>query len=634
MKRVAAPLGVFLILMAVYIWTMAPGNFWIDSAAFTACNEILGLPHSPSFPLYTVLGRAVHVLAPVEPAMASNLYSALAAASGGVVFYLILGLLLAPSSISTGVKRMAPITGALCAFLAVPIWQSAVRAEVYSLQTLLSLLVVFLFLKAVRCQLSHHRIRFALAAVFCQGLSFANHSLLAVTTLPLIISLPFFMEWPAIKSNILKLAAVTVLIFCVAISFYLYLPIRSQQNPAINSGQPKTTEATLKAITRSGEDYLPVSPPVEVNYLSRTGRLAGFVYDQTGGLILLGVITGIFITLRQRNMIMLLFSAMIPIGLALTVWAADFKMLNFDIVAYSALPLILLIMISFYGLSHLAGRVSDRVRIDRIISVVFSLLAIFQFTGNLYACDLSGTKGPDKLAGNILRKAPANSILLLNEDNVVLPLWFHRYALDKRPDLAVISAGALYRPSYRNELRVLHPELQYPDEFKPYRIENLDQAISSFCELNGNNHPIMIQFGVPGIDADEITPNGFLFQYGLTIGDSKHTVDYPTLAMLEDLARGATDLLTKDFVARNAFNFGVYFDRIGQGTTAYQFFQYAIEIDDENPGYLLHLGLAFLKAGKRDEAIMLLQEAVKTGEGCPEAEALLKRINDREYGKL
>jgi hypothetical protein len=633
MKRLAIPSGIFIILMALYLWTMAPGIFWIDSAAFTSCNEILGLPHSPSFPLYTVLGRVIHCLYPGSPAAASNFYSALTASAGGAILYLILSLLLKPINLSVKIRRLASAAGALYAFMLIPVWQSAVRAEVYSLQVLLSMILIYLFVRVAQGRSSPERIRMAIAAVFVQGLSFTNHSLLALITLPMILVLPIFLRDSIDKAKVLKYGALAIFVFSIAVSFYFYLPIRSNQNPAINSGQPKTAAATIKAVTRTGEDYLPVGPEAQIDYSARAVKLAAFVFDQTGGLIFLGLIAGLFMAIRQKLTSILILSCLIPIGLVPTIWAADFQMLNFDIVAYSGLPIIVLVILGILGLGYLAEKAAVKGRVGKFVPLIFVLMVFFQFSGNLYACDLSGTEGPDRLAGIILEEAPPGAVVLLNEDDVLLPLWYYRLALNCRADIAVISAGAIYRPSYRSELKRLYPHLRFPGEFENYKIENLGQTIKSLCELNNPDRPIMIQFGVPGIEASELHPGGFLFRYGPYENPDDNNPKYPSPALLAYIADGATDLLTREFVARTAFNYGVYFDRTGQTEAAYRLFEYAIETDSENPDYLLKLGIAFLKSGQKEKAIILLREAVNTGEGCPQAEDILKNLDkNREFG--
>jgi len=631
MKRLVFPVTIFGLLAAVYAWTLAPGNFWIDSAAFSACNQVLGIPHAPGFPVYTILGRTFNIIFPADPIVASNIFSALTAAAAGTVCFLILSLMIKPVQVSPILRRLASATGALFSFFTMPVWQSAVRAEVYSLQILLSLLVIYLFLKSLHAD-EPKSYRMALAMVFFQGLCFANHSLLALITLPLIPALPILNRWFKPRAGIYKGVLSGIAVFALAVSFYLFLPIRSSQDPAINSGQPKTIGAAVKTITRTGEDYLPETAATQADYPKRAWKLAGFLFDQTGTVILLGLAAGLYFAIRQKKWPMLGLAALIPVGLGITVWAADFRKLNFDIVAYSALPLIILIILSFYGLTKLAAHTAERVKIGRAVSVVFILLVFFQFSGNLYACDLSGTSGPDRLARTILSEAPENAILLLNEDNTLLPLWYHCLAAGERPDLILVSTGALYRPSYRNQLTILYPQVAYPAEFDSYKIDDLPRAIESFCRINRESRPILVQYGTPGIGNHQLEPYGFLFRLKGSRSESSSASGPAPIEMLEYIAEGATDLLTRDFVARNAFNYGVYYDAAGNLEAAYKYFQYAIDTDSENPAYLLQLGAAFLKAGRQKEAVLLLQEATKTGEGCPEAEALLTRIAEREYG--
>ncbi|HDL03197.1 MAG TPA: DUF2723 domain-containing protein, partial [candidate division Zixibacteria bacterium] len=83
------PLIVFVGSLILYIRTMAPSLYWGDSAAFASASYILGLPHSPSFPLYTLLGRLFMLIPGLEPAFASNLMSAIFAALAVMMFYML-----------------------------------------------------------------------------------------------------------------------------------------------------------------------------------------------------------------------------------------------------------------------------------------------------------------------------------------------------------------------------------------------------------------------------------------------------------------------------------------------------------------------------------------------------------------
>lgn len=631
MKRITPPLTVFALLLAMYLWTLAPGNFWVDSAAFAACNEILGLPHAPSFPLYTIIGRLMHVFLPVAPAQASNLYSAITSAFAGVVIYGIIHVLLVRLFAAKKLHRLIAACGAVFIGLTLPVWQSSVRAEVYSLQVLLLSLVIY---SLVRGWFDRDTggIKFTFLAVFLQGLAFTNHSLLAISTLPL-TAIGVLAHVPNIKSitGVLRSIVPAVVLFAVALSVYVYLPVRANQDPAINSGQPKTLTGAFQSITRSGEDYLPTGQTSKPDYLDRTRNLAVFLFDQTGGLVIVGVIFAILAGLKRQNRILLLLFGSSLLGFIITIWAADFRLYNFDIVAYAAVPLLLLLICAFTGLYEACRLLEQKTQLVRYAPLVFILMAFFEFYGNLYAADLSATEGPDILAEAILRDAPDNAMLFVNEDDVALPLWYHQYALGKRPDITVISAGALYRPDYRNQVRHKNPGLRVPSGFEQRKITDLSRLVDGIRSSNPER-PVQVQFGTPGFAVKNLYPDGFLYRYteedSLPMPSAERIVE-----LYADIAGTATDLLTHEFLGRNAFNNGVYFDRIGMGDKAYLFFQYAIEIDDTNPDYLLRLGIAFLDAGKTEDARALLKQATETGSGCPEAEDILQRLEARKFSK-
>lgn len=621
-----APVLVFAILMGIYVWTMVPGNFWVDSAAFAACNAILGLPHSPSFPLYTILGRVMTIILPVDAAVASNLYSALTSAAAGVVLYFILLLLFEPVERLQTIRRVTAASGALFACLTIPVWQSSVRAEVYSLQILLTLVTIFLFIKTTRAA-DGRRVAFALATIFIQGLSFTNHSLMALITFPLVLALPFFIPRRQWQGNVLKYIFAGMFAFGLALSVYTYLPVRANQDPAINSGQPKTVKAAFQAISRTGEDYYPPSVTPKVNYLERAGKQARFLFDQTTGLVLLTLFGSLLIAYRERNLPAILLWLLIPIGFAITVWAIDFLMVNFDIVAYTAPTMVLITILAFYCLYRLIVQFQNRDIIRKSAPLILTLLVVSQFSINLFAGDLSGVHGPDRLARSILSRAPANAIIILDDDNAILPLWYHCFVNGERADVALVLSGALYRPTYRGELRHLYPTLKYPPGFSQYKINDIKAAIHQFCELNASDRPILVEFGTSGIEANQLIPDGFLFRYAPSRGAADLKPTEPTTATLDSLVNGTSDLLSKDFVGRMAFNLGVYFQRTQRSDKALDFFQYAINTD-VNPDYLLNLGVAALNAGHRDEAMALLREALKTGDGSAQAEKILGMLSE------
>ncbi|TMQ64348.1 MAG: DUF2723 domain-containing protein, partial [Candidatus Eisenbacteria bacterium] len=137
----------FFVPLFVYLRTLTPTvPFW-DSGEFIATSYILGLPHPPGNPVYTMIGRMMSFL-PIETvAWRVNFMSALASALAALFTFLITVRSLRRwfmDRAQTPARQLACEVGGLVAafFIAFSnsFWDSAIEAEVYSLS---SFLVVF-----------------------------------------------------------------------------------------------------------------------------------------------------------------------------------------------------------------------------------------------------------------------------------------------------------------------------------------------------------------------------------------------------------------------------------------------------------------------------------------------------------
>jgi len=171
--------------IALYVWTLAPGLTSADGGDFVTAAYHAGIPHPSGYPLWTILGWLATRLPVSNPAIATNLLSAICAA----VAIGVLGTLGFLTSRSLGTtRREAAVLGFGAAMLAAvsrPIWSQAVITEVYSLHVACGVAL----LAVLYGWIQHPTWRWGFAAsmgVLALGMS--NHHLtLTLVPLPIVV---------------------------------------------------------------------------------------------------------------------------------------------------------------------------------------------------------------------------------------------------------------------------------------------------------------------------------------------------------------------------------------------------------------------------------------------------------------
>ncbi|MEO0019905.1 MAG: DUF2723 domain-containing protein [candidate division WOR-3 bacterium] len=145
-------LVVCLVVLSVYLYSVAPtASFW-DCAELIAVSYIAGIPHPPGTPLFVMIGR-LFTLLPIgkEIAFRVNLIPTLFGAFSCGLLYLIVVKLLSIFAEREKERRwwLAHIAGAfaalMCAF-AYSYWDNCVEAEVYAPCVVVALTVLYLAL--------------------------------------------------------------------------------------------------------------------------------------------------------------------------------------------------------------------------------------------------------------------------------------------------------------------------------------------------------------------------------------------------------------------------------------------------------------------------------------------------------
>ncbi len=301
----------FLVSFLVYLFTLAPTvSFW-DCGEFIATAYTLGVPHPPGSPLFLIIGRIFSIL-PISPDIAYrvNIISPLVSAVAVVLLYLIIVKVVAHwrGGIRTSSDAMVAFGGALVGALVFAFsdshWFNAVEAEVYSVSTFFTAIVVWLILHWSERAENPGNERYILIIAYMIGLAIGVHllNLLAIPFIALIIyfrkqefewksflglmgltGLTFFiihngiikglpklagaaglfsvvgvvliifglMVWAVLnKHRLLSVVLTSMVLVFIGYSSYTIIFIRSNQNPVIDENNPETVSAAISYMER------------------------------------------------------------------------------------------------------------------------------------------------------------------------------------------------------------------------------------------------------------------------------------------------------------------------------------------------------------------------------------------------
>ncbi len=188
-------LGLFIVVLVVYLFSMAPtASFW-DCSELIAVSYILGIPHPPGTPLFVQLGR-IFSLIPFsrEIAFRITFLTALFGAISCALIYLLVVKLIVIQKVK-GVSQKFPfiphiagIVAALSLAFAYSFWDNCVEAEVYTPCVVVALSVIYMgLLWRNEVEKGFGDNRLVLAAVYMLFLSAGLHFTPLMVLFPLLI---------------------------------------------------------------------------------------------------------------------------------------------------------------------------------------------------------------------------------------------------------------------------------------------------------------------------------------------------------------------------------------------------------------------------------------------------------------
>ena len=538
-----------------YMVTLAPTvTFW-DAGEFIAAAKVLGIPHPPGTPLFVLIAHVWGTLVPIgEFAWRTNMLSALlSAVAAGFLFLVAHETLRAiTAGLEEGASRLVSLGGAAAAAIISAFsftnWQNSNETEVYSVATCTAAAIAFLCLRWRARRGTPTAQQLLLLIVYLGGISMGNH-LLALLVGPAVVAFMWAtlraapspdglvrrQEWAqvaviagvwalligtglgsstltilgllcflaaaafAAASGALRFAIVTLFIAAIGITPYLYLYIRSGQNPIINEAAPSTFDALLAVIRR--EQYPPRTPfddPTVMSGPDNPGRTFSILSLQLQNYMLyfnwqwartlasrlpaLGIfVTLIFFSLglhgslRQRRadrpawwMLLTLF---LVTGLGLVVYmnfkpgfSQGFDLYpNFEDHEVRERDYFFVVSFIIWGVwagIGLGALVRDLLagprRLPRLAPLGLFAVALLPVALNWQSA--SRRHGPDArlaadFAYNLLNTTPPYGILFTYGDNDTFPLWWAQEVAGIRRDVTVVCLALSNTDWYIRQLR-------------------------------------------------------------------------------------------------------------------------------------------------------------------------------------
>lgn len=417
-KRLVFPAASFLIPLFIYLKTLLPSVDFSDIGELQAVAASLGIAHPTGYPLYTLLGYLSTKIAPFgNAAWRVNFLSALASAAAALLTFRLINKL-------THSPRSALITSLTLSFIP-GIWKSSLIAEPYSLTwfslgLLANLLVDFWQTKNTKTLLLFS---------FLYGLACGGHSGIIILIPAFVVFLLTigFLPWRYPKQT-----AAAAFLFLLGLSIYLYIPLRSLQNPPLNYGRPTTADRFVYHITGGQfrwlmfsvgpKDFIARRLPDYLRLLSQQLPLPAFAVFTLSGLLY-------FIECRQK--LPFLFFVLAGLSLSIFVWleydVPDFWRYITPAFWFSG-------WLSAFGISWIEQRLPQN---RSFITLALLLVPLWLIIRNWKTVDQSKNLSADSAGRKIMSQVEPNAVIVSWWPYSAV-LWYLEYGENIRKDVLVV----------------------------------------------------------------------------------------------------------------------------------------------------------------------------------------------------
>ncbi|UCF78331.1 MAG: DUF2723 domain-containing protein [Candidatus Eiseniibacteriota bacterium] len=517
---------VFVLVLAVYIETLALTTPFWDGGEFIAVSYILGVPHPPGTPLYTLIGRVFTLFPLASVATRVNFMSALSSALA-VLFTFLITVRLAKMSFRVQEWKawLAGTVSALFMAFSNTFWWNATEAEVYSVSSFIMVLTFWMTLRWWETLGKDSADKMLLLIAYVLSLCVGIH-LGTLLVAPGILLLIVLVDWRTVTKP--KLLALGAIIFALGLSVHLYLLVRANLDPSINEAAPKTWNDLWLVLKR--DQYKPGSIFVRRadfsfqlgmfwRYFSNQFSMWGGQLETLGRYIpiLLGIVGGYFHAIGNRKTFAALLTVFVICSLGLIIYLnfTDHEVRERDYFYVAAYHFFAIwIGVGVTGLlQRLLSATKQHLKDQRVITAGYSCLAVLLSLLPLFYSHYSHDRTEDRIARNfaynMLMPLEKDAVLLTNGDNDTFPLWYLQEVEGIRKDVRVANLSLMRTNWYLKQMKNQPPKV--PFTLTDYQIERLapyrdrdgkvwqvnTTAVYDIIEANKWERPLYLAVTVP-----------------------------------------------------------------------------------------------------------------------------------------
>ncbi len=474
---IAATLG--MLTFIVYWLGLAPTITWqhdgADSGDLATAVALGGVPHPTGYPTYLLIAELFKRL-PLggDVAYRLNVMSAICAAVAvGFLSLAAARTLIEPlprsdtqpaklvgkrGMASMGLAELSAAVAALTFAFSPPFWSQAVIAEVYTFNSLFVALLLWLALR-VRAGFRGCLSWLCLTT----GLAMGNHVSL-VLVLPLILALigpAYWQESPVRRLGLFSLAL-------VGLSIYAIIPWRALAQAPVNWGGAYDWDGLRWLVT--GKAYRAYVFGLPWEYAGdRILALIQIVVRALAWWGLPAAAWGWYLMVRHDRLLGV--GSLLTLGL-IAVYAVGYN--TVDSYLYLLPALILMALWLARGLLDLLRQAHPFLPGSWAAGGLL-LLPVFSVAFNFTVVSLRHDRTALDFAEETLRQAAPSAVIVVVDDRHTFALWYARYAMGQRLDVAIVNANLLGYDWYQASLSRAHPKLALAPEPSILVQQNLDR---------------------------------------------------------------------------------------------------------------------------------------------------------------